>query len=163
MDKILDIKEFPDKILRQRCLSIAAITERERNLFANMLFTMRHFSGLGLAAPQIGINQRLIVADLGEGPLSLANPQVLNIKGKDKMEEGCLSVPNTLVNIERPQEITVKGINEDGKIVEVKARGLLARVLLHEIDHLNGKLIIDYMNLLKKIKFNLSNKSKAGR
>lgn len=156
MGKILDIKKYPQKILRQRCLFVAAITERERNVFENMLFTMKHFSGIGLAAPQIGINERLIVVDLGEGPLALANPEVVKIKGKDRMEEGCLSVPGTLVNIERAQEIVVKAINEDGKIVEVKARGLLARILLHEIDHLNGKLIIDYMNLLKKIKFNLN-------
>lgn len=158
--KILDVKKYPEKILREKCQAVEKITEREIELFENMLFTMRHLSGIGLAGPQVDINQRLIVADIGEGPIKLADPQVIGIKGKDKMEEGCLSVPGALVKIERPQQLTITGLNEEGKNVEIKAKGLLARVLLHEIDHLNGKLILDYMNFLQRIKFKLDSINK---
>ena len=158
--KILDVKKYPEKILREKCQAVEKITEREIELFENMLFTMRHLSGIGLAGPQVGINQRLIVADIGEGPIKLVDPQVIEIKGKDKMEEGCLSIPGALVKIERPQELIITGLNEEGKNVEIKAKGLLARVLLHEIDHLNGKLVVDYMNFLQKIKFKLDSINK---
>lgn len=158
MGKILEIKTYPNKALCVRSQALEKITEREIELFQDMLSTMCKSSGVGLAAPQVGISKRLIVADIGEGPLQLANPEVLEVKGKDKMEEGCLSVPGPLVNIERPYEIIVTGLNEKGKMVEIKAKGLLARVILHEIDHLNGKLIIDHMNLLKKLKFKLCSK-----
>lgn len=158
--KILEIRKYPEQILRKKSENIERITEQEIALFEDMLCTVRHFSGMGLAAPQVGINKRIIVTDIGEGPLKLANPEVLKVKGKDAMEEGCLSVPGALVNIARPDEVVVRGLNEKGKIVEVEAKGLLARVLLHEIDHLNGKLIIDYMSFFKKLKFRLcSNKS----
>ncbi len=158
MGKILEIKKYPDKVLQKKCQAVEEIAEKELELFNNMLCTMRSFSGIGLAAPQIGVNQKLIVAHVGEEPLRLANPELIQIKGKDKMEEGCLSVPGTLVNIERPYEVIVKGLNEKGKVVEVKAKGLLARVLLHEIDHLKGKLIIDYMSFLQKLKFKIGSK-----
>ena len=155
MAKILEIKKYPDKILLKKCKLVEKITEKELELFNNMLSTMHQEQGIGLAAPQIGISQMLFVADIGEGPILLANPEVIKVKGKDKMEEGCLSVPDALVNIERPYEVIVKGVNEKGKVVEIKARGLLARVIMHEMDHLNNKLIIDYMYLLQKIKFKL--------
>jgi len=163
MPEILRITKYPEKILRKKCQSIEGITEREITLFKNMLYTMRRFSGIGLAAPQVGINQRLIVADIGEKPVKLANPEVIKVKGKDKMGEGCLSVPDVVVEIERPDEVIVKGLNEEGKIVELKAKGLLARVLLHEIDHLKGKLIVDYMGFWQKIKFNLNNIERKGQ
>lgn len=164
MGKILEIKKYPEKILRKKCQPVEEITEREITLFNDMLYTMCHSSGIGLAAPQIGINQKLIVAniDVGEKPLKLANPEVIKVKGKDKMGEGCLSIPGVMVEIERPNEVIVKGLNEEGKIVELKAKGLLARVLLHEMDHLKGKLIIDYMGFWQKIKFNLNNIDRKG-
>jgi len=112
---------------------------------------MRHFTGIGLAAPQIGIAKSLIVADIGEGIVRLANPVILRTKGSDKMQEGCLSIPGVGVVIDRPDEIIVSGLNEKGKLIELEAHGLLARVLQHEIDHLKGKLIIDYVSLLEKM------------
>lgn len=151
--QILKIKRYPDKILRKESQIVEKVTAKERALFQNMLCTMRHFSGIGLAAPQIGLNQRLLVVDIGEQPIRLANPEVVKTSGKDKMEEGCLSVPEAVVNIKRAAEIVVKGLNEEGKAVELKAKGLLARALLHEIDHLNGRLIVDYMNFFRQIKF----------
>ncbi len=149
----LEIKKYPDKILRKKCKPVEAVGEREVKLFENMLFTMRHFSGIGLGAPQIGVLKRLIVADVENRIVRLANPEIVKMKGADKKAEGCLSISDINVEIKRPYKIVVKGINETGKIVEVKAEGLLARVLQHEIDHLNGKLIIDYMNLFQRIKY----------
>ncbi|MCQ9208395.1 MAG: peptide deformylase [Omnitrophica bacterium] len=153
MSKILEIKQYSNQVLRKKSHRVKKITERELRIFENMLSTMHHASGIGLAAPQIGINEDLFVIDIGEGPIKLANPEIVKIKGKDVREEGCLSVPDILVKVARPYEIIVKGINEQGKDVEIKAKGLLARVILHEIDHLNGKLIVDYMNLFKKLRF----------
>ncbi|MDD5618474.1 MAG: peptide deformylase [Candidatus Omnitrophica bacterium] len=147
----LEIKKYPDSVLRKKAIEIKEITYKEVNLFEEMLFTMRHFAGVGLAAPQIGITRNLIVADIGEGAIKLANPVILKTKGLDKMEEGCLSIPGVGVIIDRPDEILVSGLNEKGKIIELEARGLLARVLQHEIDHLQGKLIIDYVDLLEKM------------
>jgi len=146
----LEIKKYPDSVLRKKALEIKEITDKEVKLFEEMLFTMRHFAGIGLAAPQIGISENLIVVDIGEGPIKLANPVVLNVKGSSKMEEGCLSIPGVGVVIDRPGKIIISGLNEKGKVVELEAEGLLARVLQHEIDHLRGKLIIDYMGLLDK-------------
>jgi peptide deformylase len=147
----LEISKYPDNILRKKCVSVERITDSEEKLFEEMLFTMRHFAGIGLAAPQIGIARNLIVADTGEGTIRLANPVILKTKGSDKMEEGCLSIPGVGVVIDRPDEIIVSGLNEKGKVIKLEARGLLARVLQHEIDHLKGKLIIDYAGLLEEI------------
>ena len=115
-----------------------------------MLLTMRSSSGIGLAASQIGTPKRLIVIEMDKKVIKLANPKIISSKGKSKLEEGCLSLPEISVEIERPFEIEVSALNEEGKPIELKAKGLLARILQHEIDHLNGKLIIDYANLLQK-------------
>ena len=152
---LLDIKKYPAKILRRKSEPIRQITARERKLFEDMLLTMRLLGGVGLAAPQVGISKRLIVADTGEGPIKLANPEIIKTKGSDKMEEGCLSIPDVKVDVERPHEVTLTGLNEKGGEIELKAGGLLARILQHEIDHLNGKLIIDYMGLIEKLKLKI--------
>ena len=151
----LEIKKYPDKILRKTCKPVEKITEKETKLFEEMVFTMRHFCGIGLAAPQINILQSLIVASSNERIVKLANPEIIKIKGVDKIIEGCLSLPNIEVEIERSYEVVVRGLNEKGELIELEAKGLLARVLQHEIDHLEGKLIIDYMSILKKLKFGL--------
>ena len=153
---IFKIEKYPQKILRKKCLSVESVTEREKNIFQKMLYTMHHFKGIGLAAPQVGIAEKIIVADIGEGVVTLANPQIIKRKGNDKLEEGCLSIPQAQVNILRNYEITVTGINEKGELQEIKAKGLMARVLQHEIDHLDGKLIIDYLPLWKKINFKIN-------
>lgn len=151
----LNINKYPDAILRKKCLKVDCITDAELKLFEEMLFTMRHFAGVGLAAPQIGIARNLIVVDIGQGAVKLANPVILQKKGLKDMEEGCLSMPGVSVVIARPEEITISGLNEKGKIIEFQAQGLLARVFQHEIDHLSGKLIIDYLSLLEKFKLRL--------
>ncbi len=142
--KIFQIKKYPNSILRKKCKIVEAVTTKEVEFFENMVFTIRAFNGIGLAAPQIGIPRQLIVADTREGVIKLANPQIIEVKGNDKMVEGCLSIPGAEVEVKRRHKVTVKGLNEKGKTIEVKAKGLLARVLQHEIDHLKGKLIIDY-------------------
>jgi len=147
----LKISEYPDSILRKKCAVIERVTDSEAAILKEMLFTLRHFAGIGLAAPQIGISKSLIVADIGEGAVMLANPVILRAKGSGKMDEGCLSLPGVSVNIDRPDEILVGGLNEKGNPVEIEAHGLLARVLQHEIDHLKGKLILDYVGLLEKM------------
>jgi len=153
----LEIKKYPQRILRKECKPLAQITEREKALFEQMFFTMRLFSGIGLAAPQVGLLERLIVAEVEGKVIKLANPEIVGIKGTDNMQEGCLSVPGLGVDVTRPCEALVKGVNADGQIIEIKAQGLLARVLQHEIDHLCGKLIIDYLPFWKKVRFRTTN------
>lgn len=151
----LDIKKYPDKILRSKCQVVEEITENEIRIFEMMVYTMQYFGGIGLAAPQVGIPSRLIIAGVGNRIVKLANPQIIETKGRDKMAEGCLSIPNIRVEVKRPYEVVIEGINEKGKLIQIKAKGLLARVLQHEIDHLNGKLIIDYMGIFGKLKLKL--------
>ena len=151
----LEIKKYPQKILRIICASMGRITEKEKTLFEQMLFTMRLFSGIGLAAPQVGISKKLIVAEVEGKIIKLANPEIIGIKGADNMKEGCLSMPGLGMDVERPYEAIVKGVNANGQIVEIEAKGLLARVLQHEIDHLCGKLIIDYLPFWKKMRFKI--------
>ena len=146
-EKLLEIKKYPDPVLRKVCQPVEEMTARERELLENMTFTMHTFSGIGLAGPQIGIPRQLIIAHVGEDLIRLANPKVLEVKGTDKMIEGCLSIPDVGIGVERAFEVVVTGLNERGEQIEVKAKGLLARVLQHEIDHLKGKLIIDYAGL----------------
>ena len=152
---ILKIKKYPEKVLRKRCESVHKMTEQIQNLFKQMFITMRHFKGIGLAAPQVGINKRLIIADMGEGLIALANPEIVESKGNDVLSEGCLSLPEVYVEVERCHEILLTGIDEKGESIEIQAKGLMARVLQHEIDHLNGKLIIDYCPFWRKVKFNM--------
>ena len=159
----LEIKKYPNSILRKKAFEVKEITAQEVRLFEKMLFTMRHFAGIGLAAPQIGISRNLIVADIGKGAIMLANPKIVKAKGAGKMEEGCLSIPGIGVVIDRAEEIIVTGLNEKGKIIELKAQGLLARVLQHEIDHLGGKLIIDYLNLLEKFRLRLQTRKRSAQ
>jgi len=151
--EILDIKKFPNDILRQKCKAVDGITTTERDLFNKMLFTMRHFSGIGLAASQVGLPIRLFVVEVENDVIKLANPKVKKKEGKDRMMEGCLSLPDTEVEVERPYKITITGLNDIGEQTEINAKGLLARVLQHEIDHLNGQLIIDYMNFWQRRKY----------
>ncbi|MCD4780706.1 MAG: peptide deformylase [Candidatus Omnitrophica bacterium] len=155
---IFKIEKYPEKILRKKCLPIESVTEKEKDIFQKMLHTMHHFKGIGLAAPQVGIARKIIVADIGEGAVILVNPQVIKRKGNDELEEGCLSIPQAQVNVLRSYKIMVKGLNEKGESQEINAKGLLARVLQHEIDHLEGKLIIDYLFLWKRINFEINRK-----
>lgn len=151
----LEIKKYPDAILREKCTEVKSITEKRRKFFDEMLFTMKHFSGIGLAAPQVGISERLIVAEVQKQVIKMANPEVIHASGLESMQEGCLSVPDIMVNVKRPEKIAVQGLDENGDPITIEAEGLLARVLQHEIDHLSGRTIVDSMNSLEKIKFKI--------
>ncbi len=130
---------------------MAQISDAERKLFADMARTMYQMQGVGLAASQVGVDKQLAVFDDGKGLIKLANPKILRRKGRATSEEGCLSVPDITVKVKRAEEVTVSGLNERGEMVTLDARGLLARAIQHECDHLQGKLIIDYLSLPKRI------------
>ena len=157
---LFEIKKFPDRVLKQKCQLLEDVTVNDAKVMNDMVFAMHHYEGIGLAAPQVGILKRLIVADTGEGVIKLANPEIIKKKGADKMKEGCLSLPDIEVEIERPFEIIIIGIDENNKKVELKTNGLLAKVIQHEIDHLNGKLIIDHLNIIEKLKILYKSKDK---
>ena len=151
MDDI-SIKKYGEPILRHICEPVEKVSEAERNVFASMAETMYKHRGIGLACPQMGLNKKLIVADAGSGLITLANPEILEKEGiEDFLEEGCLSLPGISVNVKRPTQVFVEGLDRKGNKIHLKATGLLARVLQHEIDHLNGILILDYAPFLKRM------------
>ena len=146
----------PDPILRKKSQVIDKVDDKLRKLLNDMLETMYSAPGIGLAAVQIGILKRLIVIDISKeeekkNPIFLINPEII-FQSKDTSihEEGCLSLPGHFAEIERPAECRIKYIDYDGKKQEMKANGLLATCIQHEIDHLNGVLFIDYLSKLKK-------------
>jgi peptide deformylase len=132
-----------DEILRKKCRAVDEIKDRELVLLDDMLETMYAADGVGLAAPQVGILKRLVVIDVGEGPMKLVNPEIVENDGEVVDYEGCLSVPGEQGNVIRPETVKVKALNEKGENIEIIGSGLLARALCHEIDHLNGVLFID--------------------
>ncbi len=146
----------PDPILRQKSENLEKVDNELRRLLDDMLETMYSAPGIGLAAVQIGILKRLIVIDISKekekkNPLFLINPEIISkSKNTSIYEEGCLSLPGHFAEIERPAECQIKYIDYDGKKKEIKANGLLSTCIQHEIDHLDGKLFIDYLSKLKK-------------
>lgn len=147
----LSVLTYPDPVLEKTARSIELVSGVEKRLLSDMLETMYLSQGIGLAAPQVGIPKRAIVLDIGDGPIQLINPIVSKKTGSEIGEEGCLSFPGVMVKIRRAAKITFRGLDEDGRLVESEAEGLLARAIQHEIDHLDGKLIIDYVNPIKRI------------
>ncbi len=146
----LKIRIYGDPILRQKAHPVKEVGPAERMLIASMIETMHEHKGIGLAAPQVGISEQIFVADIGEGPLVVINPQISQRSGSHVKEEGCLSIPGVVLKVKRPQKIRVKYLNENNKILEKEYSDLLARVILHETDHLKGKLIIDYASLIQQ-------------
>jgi peptide deformylase len=138
------LREYPDPILRRTALPVADICKSVRSLLRGMARIMYNRDGIGLAAPQIGVMRRLIIADIGEGLLSLINPEILDRRGEACLLEGCLSLPNAAVKVTRNEAIVVRGTDTAGKEVIRDMSGLMARVIQHEIDHLNGVLILDH-------------------
>lgn len=146
MTKSYKLKLYPDAVLRQNAHVVANVDGRINNLVSAMQNIMYVHQGIGLAAPQVGVLERIIIADIGEGLLSVINPVVVQQEGFDTLTEGCLSLPDVAVDIQRHQEITLTGVNIEGEEIKMDIKGLLARVVQHEIDHLDGVLIIDYQN-----------------
>lgn len=132
-----------DDILRKKSRNVDKIDERTLQLLDDMAETMHKENGAGLAAPQVGILKRLIVVDIGDGLIKLINPEIVEQEGEEQGEEGCLSVPEIIGEVKRPYKVKVKGLNELGEEIEIKATGFLARAFCHEIDHLDGILFID--------------------
>jgi peptide deformylase len=137
------IRTYGDDILRKKSKVVDEINPRVLLLIKDMKETMYNSKGVGLAAPQVGILKRIAVIDVGNGPMTIINPEIIEMKGSEIANEGCLSMPGTQKNVERPEKVTVKALNEDGKEIVVVGEGLLARALCHEIDHLEGILFID--------------------
>jgi len=147
----LTIRLYGDPVLRRKSREVEEVNGDIRKLIDNMAKLMYQNKGLGLAAPQVGILKRAIIADVGDGLVSLVNPKILWRQGKDTMSEGCLSIPAINLEIKRSKEVIVEGLTKEGEKVQLGAVGLLARVLQHEIEHLDGILIIDRVPK-KKIK-----------
>ncbi len=149
------IKIYPDPILRQKAAPVDIITKEILQISHEMVDTMYSYEGIGLAAPQIGISKQIIIVDYGEGPLILFNPEIIEMsKEQDEIEEGCLSLPDITVPVLRPIKIKVRFTDENNKISEINVENLAAKVFQHEIDHLNGILIIDHISPLKKAVIN---------
>ena len=163
---LLDILKFPDERLRTKAKPVDAVTDEIRQLVDDMFETMYAAPGIGLAATQINVHQRIIVIDISrekDQPLCLINPVILAKEGIEHHEEGCLSVPGVYENVERADRIKVEALDRDGKKVKFDADELLAVCIQHEIDHLNGKLFVDYLSAMKRnrIKKKLEKQLKA--
>ena len=137
------ILRFPNPILRKKCKALKRVTPQIVKLIDDMIETMHAAPGVGLAAPQVGESVRVIVADVGKGPISLVNPKLLEKSGSQTFTEGCLCLPGVEAPVERASCVTVKGLDRAGKQVKIEAQGLLATVFQHEIDHLDGFVFID--------------------
>ena len=144
---IRQIRLSNDEILRKTSREVEEVNDKIRELLQDMLETMHRYNGVGLAAPQVGVLKRVIVIDLYDGsePLQLVNPKIVKAKGKQEVEEGCLSFPNEYAKLIRPREVVVEALNEKGEKVKIVGKDLLAQALAHEIDHLNGILFVDNM------------------
>lgn len=150
---ILTVLHFPDPNLRKKALPVEAVDTDLRTLANDMLETMYEEGGIGLAATQVNVQKRLIVMDLSEDknePVILINPEITTAEGDEESQEGCLSVPGYYEKVRRAEKISYHYLDLDGNHIEGKADGLLAVCIQHEIDHLNGKLFIDYLSPLKR-------------
>ena len=149
----LNILEYPDPRLRTRAEPIDEVTDEIRQLAADMLETMYAAPGIGLAATQVDVHKRLLVADVSEdrtAPVVLINPELVTTDGETVSEEGCLSVPEIYAKVDRAERIEVRALDLDGQSRIVEAEGLLAVCIQHEMDHLVGKLFVDYLSELKR-------------
>ena len=143
MAKLTILKEG-EATLRKTCRPVTEITKRTLTLLDDMLETMHHADGVGLAAPQVGILRRIVVIETpDEGLFELINPQIIAYSGEQISEEGCLSVPGRWGTTKRPMHVTVRALNRKGETVDITGSGLLAKAFCHELDHLDGKLYID--------------------
>jgi peptide deformylase len=149
---ILPIRVVPDPVLRQKATRVRSVDASIRKLIDNMLETMHSASGVGLAAPQVGVPLRVIVIGIPEQEeITLVNPEVVRKKGERVVNEGCLSVPGYIGEIKRAESVTVKGRDRNGKEIRIKADDLLAQALEHEIDHTNGILYTDHLESMDKL------------
>ena len=144
---------FNDAPLTEKCSPITNVDGKVHELINDMIETMYHDAGIGLAAPQIGISSRLVVIDVsedGEKPFAIINPEIIQSHGQANSDEGCLSIPGYRDSIKRKASVLVRGINPEGEEFEIEASGLLSFCLQHEIDHLDGVLFVDHLSRIKR-------------
>lgn len=152
---VLEIVTYPNPILRKKAVSVERIDVEIQALIDSMIVTMHAASGIGLAAPQVGISSRIMVVDPSGGTnpeaiITLINPEILSCEGESIREEGCLSVPGFYEELVRSDKVMIKGLDSAGKEMVLEGEGLLARAFQHEIDHLNGRLFFDRLSKVKK-------------
>jgi len=150
---LLDILYYPDPQLRRKAAALENVDGAVAGLVDNMLETMYHAPGIGLAATQVNVHQRVVVIDVSEHndtPLTFINPVILSSDGQAEMQEGCLSIPGVYETVKRPAMVRVAAVDREGNPFEMDTEGLLAVCLQHEIDHLDGKLFVDYLSTLKR-------------
>ena len=152
---VLEILTYPHPCLKRRCEEVEQIDGEIKALIQDMVETMYCANGIGLAACQVGLPQRVIVLDVSpidpqQGLFAMINPEIISEEGEVDHEEGCLSVPDCLEKVKRKEKIRARGLSQEGKEIEVTAEGILAIALQHEIDHLNGILILDRLSRLKR-------------
>lgn len=154
---LLEIKRYPEKVLKEKAAPVEDIDGSLQRLIDDMIETMYAAPGIGLAAPQVGVSKKLIVTDIGtdendrEIPLLvLINPEIISSENEIESEEGCLSLPDYRTNVKRAEKVFVRALNREGNPVEIEGSGLLSRALQHEIDHLNGILLIDRISSIKR-------------
>lgn len=156
----LRIRVFPDPSLRVKAARVASVGPAEKTLLSDMAMTMYLSQGVGLAATQIGVSRSLAVIDVGDGLIKLVNPVITKKDGAEISEEGCLSVPGECIKIRRAKTVVVSFLDENGEPSRIKGEGLLAKAIQHELDHLDGKLIVDYLNPIKKLLSRAKNRRK---
>lgn len=150
---LLDILQYPDAALRKVAAPVDNVDGEVNNLVESMLSTMYDAPGIGLAATQVNVHRRIVVLDVSEEnnqPLVLINPEILKSEGEGEMQEGCLSIPGIFENVKRATNVRLGAVDREGNPYELDADGLLAVCIQHEIDHLNGKLFVDYLSVLKR-------------
>jgi len=150
---VLEVLTFPDERLRTIAKPVDKVDADIKSLVRDMFDTMKDENGIGLAATQVNVHKRVVVMDVSEeqdNPLVFINPVIIHKEGSTISEEGCLSVPNNYAKIDRAEKITVKALNKEGEEFELAADGLLAICIQHELDHLQGKLFVDYLSALKR-------------
>ena len=150
---LLEILHYPDTRLRKKAQPVEAVDESIRRLVDDMLETMYDANGIGLAAVQVNVHKRVLVADIsenGDQPLALINPAIVRTDGQVESQEGCLSVPGYVDVVDRAERIDIHALDPQGNAIEMTAEGLLAICIQHEIDHLDGKLFVDYLSELKR-------------
>jgi len=150
---LLEILHFPDSRLRKKGAPVEVVDDKIRSIIDDMLETMYNAPGIGLAATQVNIHKRIAVIDISEEknePLCLINPEIIEKEGTEKSEEGCLSVPEYYADVTRAEKVKIKALDRDGNEFELEADGLLAVCIQHEMDHLLGKLFVDYLSPLKQ-------------
>jgi len=164
---VLDILKYPAKILMEHAVPVDTVDDDLRRLIDDMAETMYAAPGVGLAAPQIGVSKRLITVDVGAMEnenarlIVLVNPEIVEHEGRVESEEGCLSLPGFIVTVPRFERVSVSGLDRDGKQVLIEGEGMLSRALQHEIDHLNGTLLLDRASMLKREFFKKSIRKNA--